>query len=235
MRGFDHKRLGRNNTDLPRTEMPAAQKNPNRPHAAARRSIMPAFVEPMRPALASKPFSDAAWLFEPKWDGWRTLCFVRDGKVHLLSRRRNSLNERFPELREMGDFINAGAALLDGEIVALNEHSLPQFDAIRSRGRKGFVVFYAFDLLHLDGFDPTGCPLIKRKALLKKILPRENTGRIRFTAHIAGRGEALFAKLEQLNVEGMVMKRKDSVYSGSQSRDWLKVRTSAGRTTIQKR
>jgi len=57
---------------------------------------MPDAVEPMRPTLAAKPFSDPAWLFEPKWDGWRTLCFVRNGKVHLVSRRKNSLNERFP-------------------------------------------------------------------------------------------------------------------------------------------
>jgi bifunctional non-homologous end joining protein LigD len=77
--------------------------------------------------------------------------------------------------------------------------------------------------------------LTKRKALLKHILPKANTGRIRFTDHIVGNGEALFSKLEALNLEGMVMKRKDSVYSGSQSRDWLKVRTYSGKITIQKR
>ena len=156
--------------------MSAAQRKQVRPHAAARRAAMPAFVEPKRPTLAAKPFSNSGWLFEPKWDGWRTLCFVRDGKAHLVSRRRNSLNERFPELREIGDFINADAALLDGEIVALDEQGLPQFDALRSRRRKCSVVFYAFDLLHLDGFDLTACPLIKRKALLKKLLPKENIG-----------------------------------------------------------
>jgi bifunctional non-homologous end joining protein LigD len=196
---------------------------------------MPAFVEPMRPTLAAKPFSDSGWLFEPKWDGWRTLCFLRGGKVHLLSRRKNSLNERFPELREIGKLIKAETALIDDEIVALDEDGLPQFEALRSRRRKCSVVFYAFDLLHLDGFDLTACPLINRKALLKKILPTENTSRIRFMDHIAGDGEALFQRLEQLNVEGMVMKRKDSVYSGLPNRDWLKVRTSAGKTTIQKR
>ena len=110
--------------------MSAAQRKQNRPHAAARRAAMPVFVEPMRPTLAAKPFSNAAWLFEPKWDGWRTLCFVRDGKAHLVSRRRNSLNERFPELREIGDVIKAEAALLDGEIVALDEAGLP---AVRFR------------------------------------------------------------------------------------------------------
>jgi bifunctional non-homologous end joining protein LigD len=196
---------------------------------------MPTFVEPMRPALTAKPFSNSTWLFEPKWDGWRTLCFLHDGKVRLVSRKRNSLNERFPELRDIGRFIKSQTALIDGEIVALNENGLPQFDALRSRRRNCSVVFYAFDLLHLSGFDLTACPLIKRKALLKRILPKGNTGRIRFTDHIAGNGKALFEKLEALNVEGMVMKRKDSMYSGLKTRDWLKVRTSSGKTTIQKR
>jgi len=196
---------------------------------------MPTFVEPMRPTLAAKPFSDSGWLFEPKWDGWRTLCFLRRGKVHLLSRRKNSLNERFPELREIGKLIKAETALIDGEIVALDKAGLPQFDALRSRRLKCSVVFYAFDLLHLDGFDVTTCPLIKRKALLKKILPKDNTGRIRFTDHIICNGEALFKRVEALNLEGIVMKRKDSVYSRLQSCDWLKVRTNAGKTAIEKR
>jgi bifunctional non-homologous end joining protein LigD len=77
--------------------------------------------------------------------------------------------------------------------------------------------------------------VIKRKALLKHILPKDNTGRIRFADHVVGKGEALFQRGEALNLEGMVMKRRDSVYSGLQSRDRLKVRTTAGKTTIQKR
>jgi bifunctional non-homologous end joining protein LigD len=215
--------------------MSAAQRKRIQPHAAARRSSIPAFIEPMRPSVASKPFSDAAWLFEPKWDGWRTLCLLRDGKAHLISRRRNSLNERFPELRDIAEAIKAETALIDGEIVALGDDGLPRFDALRSRQRNCQVVLYAFDLLHLDGYDLTACPLVKRKALLRRILPKQNTGRIRFTDHITGDGEALFQKLEAVNLEGMVMKRKNSVYSGVQTREWLKVRTSAGKTTIKKR
>jgi len=96
-------------------------------------------------------------------------------------------------------------------------------------------VFYAFDLLYMDGYDLSGCPLIKRKDLLRKILPKENTGRVRYTDHISGSGERLFKKIEALNLEGMVMKRKDSVYAFARCRDWLKVRTTSGRVTIQKR
>lgn len=79
-------------------------------------------------------------------NGWRTLCFLRERKAHLVSRRRNSLNERFPELRDIGELIKAETALIDGEVVALDQDGLPRFDALRSRQRSCSVVLYAFRL-----------------------------------------------------------------------------------------
>ena len=216
---------------MPSSEKPRSQHR-RKLHGAAVAAAMPAHLLPM---LVQKPFSHQEWLFEPKWDGWRAMCFVRDSEVRFVSRRRNSLNERFPELKQIGQDIKANAAVLDGEIVALDKTGLPRFDGLRSRRVHTWVVFYVFDLLYLDGFDLTGCPLVKRKGLLKSILPKDNTGRLRFTDHIDGRGERLFEKFEALNLEGMVMKRKDSVYSCMRSRDWLKVRTLAGRDTMQRR
>jgi bifunctional non-homologous end joining protein LigD len=204
-------------------------------HKAAITAPMFRQVEPMLPTLVQKPFSSQQWLFEPKWDGWRAICFIRDGEPHFISRKRNSLNERFPQLKEVGKVIQATTAVLDGEIVALDKRGLPSFEGLRSRRRKTAVVFYAFDLLYLDGFDLTQCPLIKRKQLLRKILPTDNIGRVRYTEHISGSGERLFKKIEALNLEGMVMKRKDSVYASSRCRGWLKVRTASGRRTIQDR
>lgn len=211
--------------------MPSTRK----PHKAAIAAPMLRHFEPMLPTLVQKPFSNQQWLFEPKWDGWRAMCFVKDGEAHFISRKQNSLTERFPQLKQVGQIIAATTAVLDGEIVALDEKGLPRFDGLRSRQKNTAVVFYAFDLLYLDGFDVTRCPLIKRKELLKKILPKDNTGRIRYTDHISGSGERLFKKIEVLNLEGMVMKRKDSVYAFARCRDWLKVRTSSGRVTLQKR
>ena len=202
-------------------------------HKPAIAAPMPRQLEPMLPTLVQKPFSSHQWLFEPKWDGWRAMCFLKDGEVRFISRKRNSLNERFPQLKGIAELIQAGNAIVDGEIVALDGKGLPHFEGLRSR--RYAVVFYAFDLLYLDGFDVTRCPLIKRKELLKKILPKDNTGRIRYTDHITGKGERLFEKIETLNLEGMVMKRKDSVYAFTRCRDWLKVRTSSGQITIQKR
>jgi ATP-dependent DNA ligase len=88
---------------------------------------------------------------------------------------------------------------------------------------------------YLDGYDMKACPLVKRKALLKRILPKTNTGRVRYTDHISCSGQQLFRFLDALNLEGMGMKRKDSVYASIRSRDWLKVKTAAGRLTMQKR
>ena len=134
--------------------------------------------EPMLPMLVHKPFSHQEWLFEPKWDGWRATCFVRDGEARFVSRKRNSLNERFPQLKHVGETIKANTAVIDGEIVALDKKGLPRFDGLRSRRPSAAVVFYAFDLLYLDGFDLTSCPLVKRKELLRSILPKDNTGRM---------------------------------------------------------
>jgi bifunctional non-homologous end joining protein LigD len=174
-------------------------------------------------------------LFEPKWDGWRAMCFVREGEAQFISRKQNSLTERFPQLKQAGEIIQATTAVLDGEIVALDENGLPRFDGLRSKRTRSAVVFYAFDLLYLDGYDLSRCPLIKPKELLRKILPKDNTGRVRYTDHITGCGERLFKKIKALNLEGMVMKRKDSVYAFARCRDWLKVRTTSGRVTIRNR
>ena len=90
-------------------------------HKAAVAAPMLRQFEPMLPTLVQKPFSSQQWLFEPKWDGWRAMCFVRDGDAQFISRRQNSLTERFPQLKQVGEIIKAETAVLDGEIVALDE------------------------------------------------------------------------------------------------------------------
>ena len=94
---------------------------------------MPTQFEPMLPTLVHKPFSGQEWLFEPKWDGWRATCSVKDSEARFVSRKRNSLNERFPQLHHVNEAIKANTAVVDGEIVALDKDGLPRFDALRSR------------------------------------------------------------------------------------------------------
>src|SRR5688572_15483154 len=120
------------------------RRNRLRPAAAA--AVMPSSVEPMLPTAVKLPFSDPQWLFEPKWDGYRALCFLKDGQVRFISRNRRNLTQRFPELQEISASIKAQTAIIDGEIVALDRSGKPSFDALRYRQRQGAIVFYAFDL-----------------------------------------------------------------------------------------
>jgi bifunctional non-homologous end joining protein LigD len=199
-------------------------------------SEMPAIVVPMLPTLAKLPFSDPNFLFEPKWDGYRAICFLQDGVVRFTSKSRKTLTERFPELQSVSQSIKATTVVLDGEIVALDKSGIPCFDGLRSRKRADcVVVYYAFDLLHLDGQDLMLMPLLLRKAQLKKLLPKRATSRIRYTDHVIGSGEPLFEGIEKLGLEGMVAKRIDSLYVGGRTRAWLKIKTEAGREEMRKR
>jgi bifunctional non-homologous end joining protein LigD len=196
---------------------------------------MPSSVQPMLPTAVKLPFSDPQWLFEPKWDGYRALCFLKNGKVRFISCSRRNLTERFPVLQEISTLIKAKTAIIDGEIVALDRNGKPSFDALRNCKGQAAIAFYAFDLLYFDGEDVSQYPLHVRKAALKRILRKAKTGRIRFTEHIEAQGERLFNELEAMQLEGMVCKRKDSVYAFTRSRMWLKVKTNAGRAEMQKR
>jgi bifunctional non-homologous end joining protein LigD len=190
----------------------------------------------MQPTIARAPFSNPEWLFEPKWDGYRSLCYLKDGSVRFISRNGNNLTTRFPILETIAGQIKADSALIDGEIVALDKDGMPCFDKMRSRKvQECEIVFYAFDLLELNGEDLRQKPLLERKTLLKNVLPRQAAERIRFTDHIIGHGERLFALLEKKGLEGMVAKRIDSVYFGGRTRAWLKIKTSAGREETRKR
>jgi bifunctional non-homologous end joining protein LigD len=211
-------------------------------HPSAVPAAMPSVLDPMLATLAKQPFSNPEWLFEPKWDGFRAICFLQEGRLRCFSRNRKSLTERFPELQQIAKLIRASTAVIDGEIVALNKSGMPYFEGLqvwrgspRHQHQTSAIVLYAFDLLYFDGHDLTQCPLVARKATLKRILPKTKTGRIRYTEHIDGEGEQLFRELEELELEGMVAKRRDSIYVFKRSSSWLKIKTVAGRAQAQKR
>src|SRR5262249_17656648 len=131
--------------------------------------------------------------------------------------------------------LNAKEAILDGEIVALDQQGVPRFQLLQSRlGRKNTreiqrlasksrIAFYIFDLIYLDGFDLTRCALLERKNLLESLLKPSNN--LRFSEHIVGEGEKLFQAVVQVPLEGIVAKRLDSTYTQRRSREWLKVKS----------
>ena len=195
---------------------------------------MPAAIHPMLAESIEEPFDSTEWLFEIKWDGYRAVAFINDGKVRLVSRNQIDLTPRYPELRDMGSFIKAKQAILDGEVVALDEEGKASFSLMQQR--TGFrpggkrtaanadvpVLYYAFDLLYLDGYDWRRVPLEERKKKLKSVLAA-NDG-LRYSDHFETHGKALFEIARQKKLEGILAKRRASCYEEHRSRDWLKIK-----------
>ena len=195
---------------------------------------MPTAIQPMLASVVEKPFDDPDWLFEIKWDGYRAIAFIADGNVRLVSRNQNDLTPRYPELRELGKFIRAKSAVVDGEVVVLDEQGrssfslLQQRTGIRKHGRQATprselpVLYYAFDLLYLDGYDLRRVTLKERKHVLKEILTPGEI--VRYSDDFPGQGVALFEAAKQKGLEGILAKHKGSTYEERRSREWLKIK-----------
>ena len=195
----------------------------------------PVVIRPMLATLVDQPFSDPDWLFETKWDGIRAVCFLSNGKARFVSRNQNDLTAQYPELASIGASIKGKNAILDGEIVALDEQGISRFQLLQPRmGRKNSseiarlasktrVAYYVFDLLHLDGLVLTGCAVVDRKLALQSIL--KSSKNIRLSDHIVEHGKELYKEIVRVPLEGMIAKRLDSVYAQRRSRDWLKIKT----------
>jgi bifunctional non-homologous end joining protein LigD len=195
---------------------------------------MPAKIHPMLAESVEKAFDGAEWLFEIKWDGYRAIAFIDGGKVRLVSRNQNDLTPRYPELKEMAKFVQAKTAILDGEVVALDEEGKASFSLMQQRtgfrpgGRRAVgnadvpVLYYAFDLLYLDGYDWRRVPLEQRKQKLASLLVAGDA--VRFSDHYAEHGKGLFEMARQKGLEGIVAKKRASFYEERRSRDWLKIK-----------
>ena len=195
---------------------------------------MPSAIQPMLATVIEKPFDDPNWLFEIKWDGYRAVAFIEKGNVRLVSRNQNDLTPRYPELGALPEFVKAQSAILDGEVVVLDEQGRPSFSlmqqrtGIRSHGRQVAprhdlpILYYAFDLLYLDGYDLRRVTLEDRKQALQKLLQTGNL--VRFSDHYPGQGQALFDAAKEKGLEGIVAKKRTSYYEERRSREWLKIK-----------
>ncbi len=182
-------------------------------------------IRPMLATLVEEPFDRPGWLFEVKWDGYRAISEICEGGVNLYSRNNKSLEDKFGEIVRSLERLPF-TAILDGEIVAVDESGRAGFQLLQNymRTGRGLLVYYVFDLLYLDGYDLRGLPLIRRKDILKKILPQ--TGNIKFSDHIEDKGTSFFRLLSDKGVEGMLAKKASGIYrEGVRGRDWLKVKT----------
>ena len=181
-------------------------------------------VQPMLATLIDKPFDDQNWVYEVKWDGYRALAFMKNGKIELKSRNDKSFNEKFYPVYDTLKSI-AINAILDGEIVVLEKNGTANFAALQNWRSEadGDLVYYVFDILWYDGKDLKGLSLLERKAILKEVMPQNDL--ILLSEHFDTSGVGFLNEAKKLGLEGIMAKRKESVYHiHERSSDWLKIK-----------
>jgi bifunctional non-homologous end joining protein LigD len=186
---------------------------------------IPHGIKPMLATLTKEPFAHPDWIFEVKWDGYRAIAEIRDGDVALYSRNLISLNKKFSSVTESLSKLSF-EAVLDGEIVVVDDRGHPDFQMLQSylKSRRGHLIYYVFDILYFRGHDLTGLPLLRRKEILKRILP--SSAHIKFSDHVRNDGDLLFKVAREKGLEGIIAKHVRSIYlMGKRSRQWLKVKT----------
>jgi bifunctional non-homologous end joining protein LigD len=201
---------------------------------AKRKEVKLAEIDPMLAETRDQAFSRPGWLFELKYDGFRLLAAREDGKVKLQYRRGMDATALFPDVARALAALPCESAILDGEVAVNDDQSRPSFQRLQQRTQLVRTAdieraaveypaqYYAFDLLAFEGFDLRPLPLIQRKELLKRLLPR--VGPLHYADHIEEHGVEMLEEVRKLGLEGIVAKRADSSYRSGRAPDWLKVR-----------
>lgn len=167
----------------------------------------------------------SGWLYELKLDGYRALLLKQGKQIRILSRNEKDLTPMYPGIAAAGLHLNAEQAVVDGEIVALAEDGRPSFQALQHRGShpRHLIVFYAFDLLHLNGRDLMQEPLRARRARLPQLMG--NPATLRLSRDLPGRAADVVRAVRAAGLEGVIAKRRDSKYQpGERSGDWVKLK-----------
>ena len=182
---------------------------------------LPSFREPQLCTLVDAVPAGSAWLHEIKYDGYRALVAVADGKAKVFTRKGNDWTDKFPLIAEAAAKL-PGSALLDGEIVSLKD-GRPDFSALKDAiGSGGAMTMFAFDLIEHDGEDLAPLPLSTRKERLRDLLGDDDA--LRFSEHVVGAGERLFRQMCDEGLEGVVSKLADAPYRSGRSAGWTKTK-----------
>ncbi len=195
--------------------------------AGARQGPIPEPPKAQLAAQADQAPDGPEWLHEIKYDGYRLLARIDRGAVRLFTRKGLDWTAKFPALADRLAALPAASAVIDGEIVALEPDGRSSFDALQdkiAKGRTESLFFYAFDLLHLDGWDLGGAALEDRKAALALIVPANAEGMLRYSGHEIGRGPDFFRHACRFGLEGIVSKRRDRPYRPGRNSSWVKVK-----------
>ncbi len=219
-------KTGRDLDEVAKGAPPKASKSKARKTRAA---ALPDFVPPMLATLVSATPTDDRWLHEIKFDGYRLQARIERGEARLLTRSGLDWTERLAPLAKALAALPVASALIDGELVVESGSGASDFPALQadlSEGRADRLVFYAFDLMHLDGEDLRKLPLTERKARLERLLDAAPPA-LRYSGHFDDGGEIVLRHACRLGLEGVVSKLRDSPYRSGRGRNWVKSKCSA--------
>jgi bifunctional non-homologous end joining protein LigD len=192
----------------------------------SQRTLPAGFIAPCLPTKTDKLPSSGQWLHEIKHDGFRIIARKNGAQVRLYSRPGNDFTRRFPLIVETLARLRSRSCIIDGEAVACDDNGVASFNLIRHHRYNDRIFLYAFDLIELNGDDLRRDPLEVRKATLRSMLAKAGLG-LRFNEHMEGDGPTVFAHACKMGLEGIVSKRKDSMYRSGRSPDWLKMKNPA--------
>ena len=197
--------------------------------AAPIRSDILAKLPPYTPQLATlvdAPPESSSVLVELKLDGYRIGAVLQAGKVKLESRRNNDWTEQFAEVAAAVKKLAAKSALLDGEVAAVMPNGITSFQALQNaEAAGGRLVYFVFDLLHLDGEDVGALPLVERKERLRELIEKSKAGdTIKYVEHIVGEAARVFGEACKLGAEGVIVKNATAPYRGGRNTLWVKVK-----------
>ena len=192
----------------------------------ARKAAMPAAIEPQLATLVDAVPRGEEWIHEIKYDGYRALCEIRDGEARLITRHGKDWTDRFSPVAREAAKLPVRQAILDGEVVVLEPDGTTSFQTLQNalaENRQDDLVYFAFDLIYLDGYDLRGASLMDRKAALLELLAGGGKA-IRPGDHIEGDGEDFYRQACNFALEGIISKRADLPYHSGRNKDWLKVK-----------
>ena len=190
----------------------------------------PGFIPPALATSVDRVPRGDRWIHEVKFDGYRVQVHLRDAEVKVFTRRGNDWTNRFRKIATDAWHVNAGSAIIDGEVVVPAANGTTDFSVLQNelKGRSKKIVLVAFDLLHLNGYDLRNLPLFQRKVLLKKIIDGTD---VQFSESFEVDGREMYKHACKTGLEGVVSKVRDGRYPSGRSNDWVKV-TCAQRETL---
>jgi len=206
----------------------AAQTAADTPEGAVKAKLPELLTPQLATLVAAPPADPQGWAYEIKYDGYRLLARIDGDSVRLMTRNGNDWTHKLPRLAEAVAALEIPSGWVDGEIVVMNEHGLPDFGALQNafdHASTARIVYYVFDLPYFDGLDLRRLPLSQRRELLCALVTRHPQEGIRFSDTLEASPQDLLVSARRVGLEGVIGKRVDSAYVSRRSPDWIKLKT----------